>query len=162
MSIMSCTAPRKDRAAKEGELYILDLGPCVRGYFSDTSRTFAVSEPTRQQREACEAVQSCFAVIEKLAHPGARCREIYDAVSEHLKRAAGRTFSHHLGHGIGLSPHEYPHLNPKWDDGLMEGEVFAAEPGVYGEDLKSGIRIENDYVVTKDGVERLIDSPMDL
>jgi Xaa-Pro aminopeptidase len=154
--------PRKGRAAEAGELYILDVGPSYHGYFADVCRTFAVSEISAEQREAGEQVKSCFEVIERLAKPGASCREIYGAVTEHLTRVAGRSFGHHLGHGIGLQPHEFPHLNPKWDDVLMEGEVFAAEPALYGEGLRGGIRIENDYVVTKDGVKRLLDSPMDL
>jgi Xaa-Pro aminopeptidase len=154
--------PRADRAAKPGELYILDLGPAYRGYFADNCRTFAVGEPNEQQRVACEQVKSCFEVIERMAKPGVRCREIYDAVIEHLQARAGRTFTHHLGHGIGLQPHEYPHLSPEWDDVLMEGEVFAAEPGLYGDDLRGGIRIENNYVVTRDGIRLLLNASMDL
>jgi Xaa-Pro dipeptidase len=76
--------------------------------------------------------------------------------------AVGKTFPHHLGHGVGLQPHEYPHLNPMWDDVLMEGEVFAAEPGLYGLELAGGIRIENNYLVTASGVENLLSSPMEL
>jgi Xaa-Pro aminopeptidase len=73
-----------------------------------------------------------------------------------------RGLVHHLGHGFGLQPHEFPHLNPKWDDVLLEGEVFAAEPGVYGEDLNWGVRIENNYLVTRAGVQNLLNSPMGL
>jgi len=42
-------------------------------------------------------------------------------------------FDHHLGHGIGLFPHEGPHLNPNtnWDDVFEVGNVFTAEPGPY-------------------------------
>ena len=148
--------PRPNRAAQPGELYILDLGPCYRGYFADNCRTFPVSgELTESQRRAFDHVQSCFPVIERLAKPGARCRDIYNAVIAHLTKSAGQAFDHHLGHGIGLQPHEYPHLNPKWDDVLMEGELFAAEPALYSPDLRSGLRIENNYLVTATGVERL-------
>jgi Xaa-Pro aminopeptidase len=65
-------------------------------------------------------------------------REIYDAVIKHLTQRAGRAFTHHLGHGIGLWPHEYPHLNSNWDDVLMESEVFAAEPGCMGRSCAGG------------------------
>ena len=82
--------------------------------------------------------------------------EIYDAVAAHLSNHPGAKFPHHLGHGIGLQPHEYPHLNPKWDDVLLEGEVFAAEPGLYGPELAGGIRVENNYLVTATGVENRI------
>ena len=71
-------------------------------------------------------------------------------------------FPHHLGHGVGLQPHEYPHLNPKWDDVLLEGETFTAEPGLYGPQLNGGIRLENLYHVTATGVENLIAAPLEL
>jgi Xaa-Pro aminopeptidase len=44
----------------------------------------------------------------------------------------------------------------------MEGEIFAVEPGIYGPELAGGIRIENNYLVTKDGVKNLLSSPMEL
>lgn len=154
---------RGGRLAQAGELYILDLGPAYRGYFSDNARTFAVDrKPTDEQLGACEAIKGALAVVERLATPGVRCREIFDAVDEHLKSRGTPGLTHHLGHGVGLQPHEYPHLNPKWDDTLIEGEVFTAEPGVYAPDLRAGIRLENQYLVTATGVENLLDFPLDL
>ena len=155
--------PRDERAAQDGELYILDLGPTYRGYFADNCRTLAVNrKPTDAQMRAWEAVTGSFKLIESMAKPGARCRDIYQAIHAHLEEHTGLRMPHHLGHGIGLQPHEFPHLNPKWDDVLMEGEVFAAEPGVYSPELNAGIRIENNYLVTSTGVRNLLNSPMEL
>ncbi|MBC8106727.1 MAG: aminopeptidase P family protein [Anaerolineae bacterium] len=155
--------PRKDRRAQEGEIYILDVGPTYRMYFADACRAFAVDrKPTDAQLKAYEAIVSCFPIVESLAKPGARCKDIYQAVDDHLMSQRGTGMPHHLGHGIGLNPHEFPHLNPKWDDVLEEGEIFTAEPGQYGEELRGGIRIENAYLVTKTGVENLVKSPMEL
>jgi Xaa-Pro aminopeptidase len=61
----------------------------------------------------------------------------------HYRERTGNGFPHHLGHGVGLQPHEFPHLNPKWDEVLMEGEVFTCEPGMYADELRAGMRIEN-------------------
>jgi Xaa-Pro dipeptidase len=97
-----------------------------------------------------------------MAKPGARCRDIYSAAQEHLMQKIGKEIPHHLGHGVGLQPHEFPHLNPKWDDTLIEGEIFTAEPGIYGPELNGGIRIENQYLVTADGVENLVNFPTEL
>ena len=151
--------PRPGRIANAGESYILDVGPCFRGYFADCCRAFSVDrEPTDAQMKAWEEIVAALKIVERLAKPSVRCRDIYAAVMDHLHQR----MPHHLGHGIGLQPHEFPHLNPKWDDVLMEGEVFAAEPGLYGPELGGGIRLENDYVVTKEGVESLIDFPLEL
>ena len=45
---------------------------------------------------------------------------------------------------------------------LIEGEIFTAEPGLYGPHLAGGIRIENNYLVTNNGVQSLLDSPLQL
>jgi len=156
-------APRGDYKAGKGELYILDLGPVYRGYFSDNARTFAVDrKPTDKQMKAWEAIVGALSIVEKMAKPGAKGREIFAAVDEHFKQTRKTGMPHHLGHGVGLQPHEYPHLNPKWDDVLLEGEIFTAEPGQYGEGLKEGIRLENDYLVTKEGVESLFEFPLEM
>jgi Xaa-Pro aminopeptidase len=155
--------PRKGHVAHDGEIYILDLGPAYRGYFADNCRAFAVNKrPTDVQMKAWDAIVGALKIVEQLAKPRAKCRDIFDAVDEHLRDSFGQRLKHHLGHGIGLQPHEFPHLNPKWDDELMEGEVFAAEPGLYGPELAGGIRIENNYLVTSTGVENLLHFPMDL
>ncbi len=154
---------RAGRKIKAGEIYVIDVGPCYRGYFADACRGFAVDrKPTDVQLRAYEAIISALKIVERRARPGVRCREIYEEVVEHLKSFPGARFGHHLGHGVGLQPHEYPHLNPKWDDVLMAGEVFSAEPGLYAPELAGGIRIENQYVVTNDGVRNLLDSPTGL
>jgi Xaa-Pro dipeptidase len=154
---------RGGRVAQDGELYILDLGPAYRGYFSDNARTFAVNrKPTDEQYRAWERIVGCFKIVENMAKPGVYCVDIFNAVDEYLKVERGSGMGHHLGHGVGLSPHEFPHLNPEWDDRLMEGEVFTAEPGEYSEEIGGGIRIEQDYLVTKDGVRRMIEAPVEL
>jgi Xaa-Pro dipeptidase len=155
--------PRKGRAAATGELYILDLGPAYRGYFSDTARAISVGrKPTDAQLDAWRIVTGVHPIVERLAKPGARCRDIYRAVDEYYRQAVGKPFPHHLGHGVGLQPHEFPHFNPKWDDVLIEGEIFTCEPGLYGPELGGGMRIENQYRVTSDGVENLTPFPLEL
>lgn len=156
-------APRKDRLARAGELYILDLGPAYRRYFSDTARTFSVDrKPTDAQLNAWQIVTGVHSIVEKMARPGIKCRDIYAAVDDYYRAASGRPFPHHLGHGVGLAPHEFPHLNPKWDDELIKGEIFTVEPGMYGDELGGGMRIENQYLVTEIGIQNLTPFPKEL
>src|SRR5579872_5800605 len=141
--------PRADRAAKAGEIYVLDLGPSYRGYFADNARSIVVNrKPTDAQHKAWESILHCFRIVESMARPGVRCRDLFAAVDDHLRATADRPLPHHLGHGVGLQAHEFPHLNPKWDDTLMPGDVFTVEPGIYGDDLGGGIRNEDQYLVT--------------
>lgn len=155
--------PRRGRVAQGGELYILDLGPAYRGYFADNSRAICVDgKPTDAQLDAWQTVTAVFPIVERMARPGVRCREVFDAVDAHYRDATGSPFPHHLGHGIGLQPHEFPHFNPNWDDTLIEGEVFTIEPGLYGPELGGGMRIENQYRVGREGVTNLTPFPMEV
>jgi Xaa-Pro dipeptidase len=103
-----------------------------------------------------------FTIVERMVKPVASCRELLRAVQAHLDEYLPGNFNHHLGHGIGLFPHEAPHLNPNWDDTFQEGEVFTVEPGLYTPEMRAGIRLENDYLVTANGVELLSDFPLEL
>ena len=155
--------PPRDRSCAAGELFILDLGPAYRGYFGDTSRTLAVDgRPTDAQHAAWERVTAALALVERLGRPGVRCRDLYDEVFAWLSGSSVGSWSSHLGHGIGLSVHEAPRLNPNWDDVLEEGDVIAVEPALYAPELACGMRIENDYLVTATGLELLSPFPLGL
>src|SRR5262245_4194109 len=157
-------APRNYRKAADGELYILDLGPAFRGYFSDNSRTIAVNrKPTDEQQTAWTYIMKVFQHVEAAAKPGKNCQQLFQEAQAILNQSPVGVFNHHLGHGIGLFPHEAPHLNPHWNDTFEVGDVFTAEPGLYDEKLlRAGIRLENDYVITEKGVENLCPFSMEL
>ena len=156
--------PRNNRAAQAGELYILDLGPAFRGYFADNCRAIAVDgKPTDAQQTAWKNIMQVFDHVQATVKPGKSCRELFEEVQQLLDQAPVGKFDHHLGHGIGLFPHEAPHLNPHWEDVFEVGDVFTCEPGLYDAALlRAGIRLENDYLVTETGVELLSDFPMHL
>ncbi|MGI9328998.1 MAG: M24 family metallopeptidase [Pseudomonadales bacterium] len=153
----------RDRRAEAGELYILDLGVGFRGYYSDNARTIAVDgQPTDAQQSAWQQICAVLEVVETSVRPGVSCRGLFEQVQALLDQAAPWEFNHHLGHGVGLFPHEGPHLNPHWDDTFAEGDFFTAEPGLYHESLRQGIRLEENYLVTATGVEQLTDYPLEL
>jgi Xaa-Pro aminopeptidase len=155
--------PPRDRRARDGELFILDLGAGFRGYFSDNARTLAVNRrPTDAQARAWEQIQKVFHLVESTVKPGMSCRALFETVQALLDQCKPWLFDHHLGHGVGLYPHEAPHLNPHWDDQFETGDVFTVEPGLYHAELNCGMRIEQNYRVTSSGVERLTDFSLEL
>ena len=154
--------PRR-RPMREGELYILDAGPSLHGYFADNCRTFSVGRsPSPAQREAWEIIDSLFPIIEAAVKPGIEAREVYAIAHRYLNRDGFKGLVHHLGHGIGLAPHEAPELNPHYRATFEVGDVFTMEPGLYGSGLKAGIRLEENYLLESDGLRKLTSFPRDL
>jgi Xaa-Pro aminopeptidase len=155
--------PPRDREVQPGELYILDLGVGYRGYYSDNARTLAVGgQPSDLQIKAWQQVAEVFPLVQSRVKAGVSCRAVFDEVQQLLDKCPPWVFDHHLGHGVGLAPHEGPHLNPRWDDVFEEGDFFTAEPGLYHEQLQQGVRLEQNYIVTTEGVELLTDWPLHL
>lgn len=152
-------SPRR-RLMRVGELYILDAGPALDGYHADNCRTFVVGpEATEAQFRAWETLDGLFPTLEAAAKPGIPAVELYRVADEYLRDAGYGGLSHHLGHGVGLEPHEAPQLNPEYDAVLEVGDVFTLEPGIYAEELQAGIRLEENYRMTDTGVEKLTTRP---
>ena len=155
--------PPRNRPTQAGELMPLDTSVVVRGYTCDLCRTFAVDrKPTDAQLEAYRLVMAVIEHVERSAGAGVSCRKLYDEAFDMLDGKNGCKFFHHLGHGIGLFAHEAPRLNPNWDDVLEVGDVFTVEPGLYGDTLNAGIRIEHNYLVSETGLVRLSSYPTEL
>ena len=155
--------PARHRLMEQSELLPLDLSVVFRGYSSDLCRTFAVGRsPSAAQRQAHQRVMEVLAMIEQQLQPGVSCRDLYTMAAEMLQNYRGWRFPHHLGHGIGITAHQAPRLNPEFNDVLKEGDVFTLEPGLYGLELRGGVRLEQNYLVRAGGVERLSSFPLDL
>ncbi len=149
---------------EEGDLYILDIFPFFQGYHCDLCRTFAVGTPSALQQEAWQVVRDAHEKIEKLIRPGVAAREVYQEIRSFLDSFAPAcgSFWHHLGHGLGMDGWEYPWITPGSDHVIQQSEVLAVEPGLYGECLQGGIRIEHNYLVGADGIEALDHFPIEL
>ena len=70
-------------------------------------------------------------------------------------------FTHGIGHGIGLDIHEEPYFSQTSKEAIQAGMVLTDEPGIYIEGL-SGVRIEDDLLITETGCEVLTLAPKEL
>lgn len=156
--------PPTTRILQPGDLFPLDLFPAPALYFGDTCRTFCVGEPSATQSASWRLVCDALRLGESLVKPGASGREIYGAIKQFLDDAemTEKSFWHHAGHGIGLHGHEAPRLIRDTEDVLEPGDVFTLEPGVYTAANQGGIRLENNYLCTENGIRKLFDYPLDL
>jgi Xaa-Pro aminopeptidase len=142
-----------ERALRETEPIILDVGARLEGYCSDMTRTVFLGEPSHEFKEIYTTVREAQISALKSVKPGMETTEADSIARDHIVKAGyGAYFGHSLGHGIGLAPHETPALGPLKPKALREGMVFTIEPGIYIPG-KGGVRLEEMVILEKDGAE---------
>jgi len=143
------------RKIEKGDMVLFDLGVNYDGYCSDITRTVAFGEPSEAQKEIYHTVLAANTNAIAAVKPGVRAMELDKIARDTITDAGfGEYFTHRLGHGLGISVHEFPSVTGTNELIMEEGMVFTIEPGIYKSDV-TGVRIEDDVVVTKDGVEVL-------
>jgi Xaa-Pro aminopeptidase len=151
-----------DRTIGRGELVVIDAGCTVDGYASDYTRTFATGPLDDEAKEAYEVVLAAQLAGLEAIHADMPAIDADQAARRVIEDSpfAG-LFGHGLGHGLGLDVHELPRMSTDTDDVLALRNVVTVEPGVYLPG-KFGVRIEDDVVVTEDGIENLTGFRKDL
>lgn len=151
-----------ERKLQKGDLVLFDLGVVHKGYCSDITRTLALGEPGEEQKKVYDIVLEAELAALHAVKPGVTAAEL-DGISRKVIEDAGygEFFTHRLGHGLGISVHEFPSLHGSNDMKMEAGMVFTIEPGIYIPG-KVGVRIEDDLAVTENGVEVLTKYPKEL
>jgi Xaa-Pro dipeptidase len=143
------------RRLKPGDLVLFDLGVVVKGYCSDITRTVAFRQVSDQQKEIYEVVKEAQAKALSLCRPNVPISQLDQTARDWIRQAGyGEYFLHRLGHGLGISVHEFPSLHERNDQPLFPGMVFTVEPGIYLPKV-GGVRIEDDVVITDNGADLL-------
>ncbi len=155
----------KNNQKLQGQSVLLDVGAKNGMYSADISRVWNLkNNPSRQLQDVHHAVLAIQEYAEGLVKPGMNFREyqgkcdkfaikqlqklgFWDLESSKDRSAIPHGVSHFLGidvHDAGL-----------YDQPLKAGSVITIEPGIYLPEISTGVRIEDNYLVTDDGVECL-------
>jgi Xaa-Pro dipeptidase len=146
-----------DRPLAKGDLLVIDWGASAEGYFSDLTRTFGVGEVNHEQEKIHKIVQEANAAARAIAKPGIACGDVDKAARDVIEQAGyGAYFIHRTGHGLGMEGHEEPYMRADNPIPLIAGMTFTIEPGIYIPG-KDGVRVEDDVVVTEDGLRSFSD-----
>jgi Xaa-Pro aminopeptidase len=142
-----------ERQIGRSETVIVDAGCTVDGYASDYTRTFATGPVDGVLKEAYAVVLAAQQAGFDALRAGISGVDV-DAVARRVvdETPFAGMFGHGLGHGLGLDVHEAPRLSTESTDTLGVGNVVTVEPGIYLEG-RAGIRIEDNVVITEDGIE---------
>jgi Xaa-Pro aminopeptidase len=158
---------------QHNDLLLLDFGAEFHNYASDITRTIPVSGRfSARQRQLYNATLEVLKFALSIIKPGTTINQIQEQVvlawqEQHLKLGlysvveleASNTnnplwknyYMHTISHFMGLDVHD---VGTK-DTVLEPGMVLTVEPGIYIREENTGIRLEDDVLVTPDGIQNL-------
>lgn len=135
---------------RRNESIVVDASCTFSGYFADITRTFIIGkDPTFENlyRKVLDAEVAAINASQQKVTVGS----IDHAARSHLQQnGLAKYFVHRTGHGLGLEVHEAPYIVPGGNEMVDTSMVFTVEPGVYMQG-KTGLRIEDDILVTEQG-----------
>ena len=158
----------------DGELLLMDFGAEYGGYCADLTRTVPVNGKfSRRQKTVYNACLHLHIYAKSLLKPGITMSKYTDQVGEEAtrqflkigllkksdiknedqqNRAYRKYLYHGISHHLGIDVHD---LGTRTEP-IRPGMVFTVEPGIYIEEEKMGVRIENNVLITKNGHKDLM------
>ena len=163
-----------NEVCKDGELVLTDFGARYGGYNADLTRTLPVNGKfTKRQKEVYDACLHLHRFCAGILKPGITINEYHakvgdeatkvfqkigllskaDVKNEDPENRAYRKYLYHgISHHLGVDVHDYGTKTAP----LQAGMLLTIEPGIYIEEEHTGIRIENNYWLTKNGNKDLM------
>jgi Xaa-Pro aminopeptidase len=144
-----------DLPVVEGEPVLFEIWVCADGYWADHTKNLVVGELKPEYAELEAGLLEVYAQAIEACSPGRSMAEMDRSVREGLARMgySGQP-THPVCHGVGARAHEPPYPHQAGGGIFEEGMVLAVEPGAYWEG-GGGLRVEDNFVITADGLEKL-------
>ena len=150
-----------DRPVQEHEPTLFEIWVCADGYWCDHTKNVCPGELTAEYDRLLEQLLEVYAAAVDHCRPGASLAELDRLVRDGIAGAGypGQP-SHPIAHGVGARAHEPPYAHQAGGGTIEEGMVLAIEPGIYWPE-GGGLRLEDNFLVTADGPEKLSSYPDD-
>lgn len=141
-----------DEKLKPGDIVLMDVGCFYHGYASDMTRTTFFQQANPKLFEIREFLIKLQKNLCRQVKPGVSTLFLAEEARKAIQSYGNFPILHSLGHGIGLSVHEFPRLSSKKSDEILlkPGMVITIEPGIYIEGV-GGFREEDTVLVTEEG-----------
>jgi Xaa-Pro aminopeptidase len=136
----------------EGEPVLFEIWVCADGYWADHTKNLVLGELKPEYVELEEMLMGVYENALASIVPGASMAELDRQIREQIQP------THPICHGVGARAHEPPYPHQAGGGEFAEGMVLAVEPGVYWPG-GGGLRVEDNFLVTADGVEKLSSFP---
>ncbi|HWR38528.1 MAG TPA: Xaa-Pro peptidase family protein [Patescibacteria group bacterium] len=141
-----------------GELVLPMTWAKISGYYAENERTLYVVELDAFKQQAFATVLEARRQVLDALRPGVSFDRLYAAAASVFDQNGFAALKPgRVGHGIGLSAHEFPSLAPGNEMVLEPGMVFTVEPGLMSRQW-GGVRISDTVLVTRQGYEQITQS----
>jgi Xaa-Pro dipeptidase len=154
---------------RRGVPLLVDYGGGYNGYITDETRAFTVGALADKFQKAYDVAREIIEDMPAHGREGVDSTELFNRAFEKTKKAGledhfmghGEGQVGFIGHGLGLEINELPVITPRHHMILKEGMVFAVEPKFIFPN-EGAVGIEVDFIVRKDGLERVTDTTIDI
>jgi Xaa-Pro aminopeptidase len=143
----------------EGEPTLFEIWVCADGYWCDHTKNLVVGDLTPRYRELEQGLMGVYTDAVDYVEPGASFAELDRRIREGIGAIGfpGQP-SHPICHGVGARAHEPPYAHQAAGGEMAASMVLAIEPGCYMEG-GGGLRVEDNFLVTESGAEKLSPFP---
>jgi Xaa-Pro dipeptidase len=144
---------------QEGEPTLFEIWVCADGYWADHTKNLVCGDLKPRYRELEQGLLAVYNEAVDSARPGRSFADLDRRVREGIDALGfpGQP-SHPILHGIGARAHEPPYAHQAVEAEILEHMVLAIEPGCYWPE-GGGLRVEDNFLVTAGGPEKLSPFP---
>jgi Xaa-Pro aminopeptidase len=150
-----------DRPIQKNEPTLFEIWVCVDGYWTDLTKNACPGELTPEYHKLLELLLRVFNEGRSYSREGASFPELDRLIRARITEGGypGQP-SHPICHGVGARAHEPPYAHQAGTGTMKKGMVLAIEPGIYWPG-GGGLRLEDDFLITESGNEKLCSYPDD-